>query len=78
MLGFPSKVSMTRSGLRGQSTAIGRLIVAQPASVGEGIKGRPCTTASSPVLSYHELVPTLRLEPVGKVSVPEFPLLEAA
>ena len=32
----------------------------------------------TPVLSYHELVPTLRLEPVGKVSVPEFPLLEAA
>lgn len=32
----------------------------------------------TPVLSYHELVPTLRLEPVGRVSVPEAPMLEAA
>jgi type III secretion protein V len=32
----------------------------------------------TPVLSYHELVPTLRLEPAGRVSVPEAPLLEAA
>ena len=32
----------------------------------------------TPVLSYHELMPTLRLEPVGRVSVPEAPLLEAA
>ncbi len=32
----------------------------------------------TPVLSYHELMPTLRLEPVGRVSVPDAPLLEAA
>lgn len=32
----------------------------------------------TPVLSYHELVPTLRLEPVARVGVPEAPLLEAA
>ena len=32
----------------------------------------------TPVLSYHELMPTLRLEPVGRISVPEAPLLEAA
>ena len=32
----------------------------------------------TPVLSYHELLPSLRLEPVGRVSVPEAPLLEAA
>ena len=32
----------------------------------------------TPVLSYHELVPTLRLEPVGRVALPEARLLEAA
>ena len=32
----------------------------------------------TPVLSYHELMPTLRLEPAGRVSVPQAPLLEAA
>jgi len=32
----------------------------------------------TPVLSYHELVPTLRLEPLARVGVPEQPMLEAA
>jgi type III secretion protein V len=32
----------------------------------------------TPVLSYHELVPTLRLEAVARVGLPEAPLLEAA
>ncbi len=32
----------------------------------------------TPVLSFHELVPTLRLEPLARVAVPEAPLLEAA
>ena len=32
----------------------------------------------TPVLSYHELMPTLQLEPVGRVGLPAAPLLEAA
>ncbi len=32
----------------------------------------------TPVLSYHELVPTLRLDPVGRVALPPPQLLEAA
>jgi type III secretion protein V len=32
----------------------------------------------TPVLSYHELMPTLQLEPVGRVSLPAVPMLEAA
>jgi len=32
----------------------------------------------TPVLSFHELMPTLRLEPLSRVGVPEAPLLEAA
>ena len=32
----------------------------------------------TPVLSYHELVPTLRLDPVGRVTLPPQQLLEAA
>jgi type III secretion protein V len=32
----------------------------------------------TPVLSYHELMPTLQLEPVGRVGLPAAPMLEAA
>lgn len=32
----------------------------------------------TPVLSYHELMPTLHLEPVGRVGLPAAPMLEAA
>jgi type III secretion protein V len=32
----------------------------------------------TPVLSYHELMPTLRLEVLGRVAAPGTPLLEAA
>jgi type III secretion protein V len=32
----------------------------------------------TPVLSYHELVSTLRLEPLARVGLPEAPMLEAA
>jgi type III secretion protein V len=32
----------------------------------------------TPVLSFHELMPTLRLEPLSRVGVPAAPLLEAA
>jgi type III secretion protein V len=32
----------------------------------------------TPVLSFHELMPTLRLEPLSRIGVPEAPLLEAA
>jgi len=32
----------------------------------------------TPVLSFHELMPSLRLEPLSRVGVPEAPLLEAA
>jgi len=32
----------------------------------------------TPVLSYHELMPTLQLKPVGRVGLPAAPMLEAA
>jgi type III secretion protein V len=32
----------------------------------------------TPVLSYHELMPTLRLEVLERVAVPGAPMLEAA